>query len=1287
MPRHLTPILFILVLLGLLGAAPCAADALSDAVRTAKPGVTVTLPAGTYRGGVILPAGVSLRGAGYGHTIIDASQAEHGLVMTGGAGSAISDVTVRGARVTGILVKGGATARVSRVRVTGNLVGVKVEGATGARVENCISDRNAYGIVITAGTDCAVVNCTVAACPEIGLSFASGAGTTAFNNVVTGSTIGVNLGRSERVTLDHNLYFGTYVGTMHDQLPRHTLIAWQHLSGLDAHSVQMAVRFRDEAGGDFTPVTALPWAPVRAVTADWGAMAMGAVAAPVTDIAGRARHGAPDLGVAESVLTATRPAAGVFTVRADAGLKSAGLFTQDGALVSYLFQNLPLARGPHQFWLPARDYTGTPIPAGDYDVRLVESDLQWRYLNHIGDNGDARGASLSASVQPGSVAFDAQGGLVMGQGWSEDHTNVRCYDAQTGAIRWTLRGASEMRGVSTMADGTVYVLRADTARTNPGSRLTRLEGATGAIRPWKGQGIIHAAVATGAGALGLDALPGKLYTCHADGLESIDTATGALATHPLTGVTLLAADAHTGVLWVVRDGALLALSAELQTLAAYPNLVATPAALAAKNGTLAVASRATGKVHLFAAAEPKKLRPLRAVGRGDGPYGAYRTDRFLFQDAPGWTGHPCAIALGPRGELAVVDHGRLIVLDRNGKTRWHTFGVFGNQTQLSHGTGHRRLWDTYGDRSFTLEEKTGQWAPEALWDISAIPNARVEASKWELSFLGDFSDGGHVFGVFVRPYNKTPSLTVVRYDRYRATPVLVLDVDPVTKSMLFRKDSTRDGVIDARDAAQPVLNAAGKPVRATPPFMRFNYLLANGDLLTPIARGVTYRWRRAGLDTDGVPVYRWADRQELIADNEQTFRNPYDRKPGGMGQVTKLVAQPDGGWTMQAMLRGSGGSGANNGAGTDLCGYTADGRLRWVHQLAAHKGIAGLGSANGVTVTGIFYCGEFLAFDPDGLGLGGFSEANALHYAGYWIDHPNLNMYRGRDGRGYVTTGDNYNGRHPWYRVSGDDRIVRSRTPLSISAETARALAATPEDAGAATAGVEPRRVRVARLAHPLSIDGGLEKWRAAGVTPQLIIGPTGSMAGPGDCSALIRLGYEGQNLYVQVLQFDDVPTFHQGVQASHQQDSVEMCLNGNFPAGFQFVTLKGPDGADLIVRRRFFNNIKDLLLDPRQCPRRVTVLPDARAVSERSLLESIYGVDLAGSPVIVTEYKLPIEAATYAPAEKDVFPLGPGQTFWVGFMINDNDDPGTDFQDYLAWPSTFGAFNPKESGALAVCE
>ena len=42
---------------------------------------------------------------------------------------------------------------------------------------------------------------------------------------------------------------------------------------------------------------------------------------------------------------------------------------------------------------------------------------------------------------------------------------------------------------------------------------------------------------------------------------------------------------------------------------------------------------------------------------------------------------------------------------------------------------------------------------------------------------------------------------------------------------------------------------------------------------------------------------------------------------------------------------------------------------------------------------------------------------------------------------------------------------------------------------------------------------------------------------------------------------------------------------------------------------------------------------------------------------------------------------------FWLGLMIDDNDVPGADVQDLMVFPASYGTFDDKERGALAVFE
>ena len=102
----------------------------------AKPGQTVTLPAGEFRGGVSMPAGVSLHGAGYEKTIIDATGAVNGLTVAGGSGTVISNLTVHGASMANVAVRQADRVTIRRVRATGGLIGISVQGGHAVRVEN-----------------------------------------------------------------------------------------------------------------------------------------------------------------------------------------------------------------------------------------------------------------------------------------------------------------------------------------------------------------------------------------------------------------------------------------------------------------------------------------------------------------------------------------------------------------------------------------------------------------------------------------------------------------------------------------------------------------------------------------------------------------------------------------------------------------------------------------------------------------------------------------------------------------------------------------------------------------------------------------------------------------------------------------------------------------------------------------------------------------------------------------------------------------------------------------------
>ena len=193
----------------------------------------------------------------------------------------------------------------------------------------------------------------------------------------------------------------------------------------------------------------------------------------------------------------------------------------------------------------------------------------------------------------------------------------------------------------------------------------------------------------------------------------------------------------------------------------------------------------------------------------------------------------------------------------------------------------------------------------------------------------------------------------------------------------------------------------------------------------------------------------------------------------------------------------------------------------------------GIGDLNGIYIEGVCTNPQIIAVNEDGLGLGTAGLPASINYDGFWIDYENaIHGYIGVDGHRYAIIGDNIKGCGHWFRLEHDDQIITTKQPVILSADSATRLKALPVKKPQKIALRPPTPViHIPKLTTPLPIDGDMEKWRTAGITPQVVITPetaSGGITGPRDCSAVIRLAYEGNNLYIQVLRFDNVVTFRQ---------------------------------------------------------------------------------------------------------------------------------------------------------------
>ena len=68
------------------------------------------------------------------------------------------------------------------------------------------------------------------------------------------------------------------------------------------------------------------------------------------------------------------------------------------------------------------------------------------------------------------------------------------------------------------------------------------------------------------------------------------------------------------------------------------------------------------------------------------------------------------------------------------------------------------------------------------------------------------------------------------------------------------------------------------------------------------------------------------------------------------------------------------------------------------------------------------------------------------------------------------------------------------------------------------------------------------------------------------------------------------------------------------------------------------------------------------------------------------TEFKLSVEALAGLPDKLKVV-LESGKTFRFGFLLNDNDSPGSDEMKGITWPVTYGTFERVDKLATGVFE
>ncbi len=465
--------------------------------------------------------------------------------------------------------------------------------------------------------------------------------------------------------------------------------------------------------------------------------------------------------------------------------------------------------------------------------------------------------------------------------------------------------------------------------------------------------------------------------------------------------------------------------------------------------------------------------------------------------------------------------------------------------------------------------------------------------------------------------------------------------------MFAQRDTTGNGIIKETDPSTPVLEADGKRITTHIFDGLFNtdthrdgslaLITGNGMLCVPLL----------GLDADGVPQYDFAHRRNVPGQVEGTpnFISPYDFKTKeNISLGDNLSRLPDGGFV--APMRTASGPGPDpateHSGGTSMAGFDANGQLRWFSPMNPYGlklGFHGITNLDGITVAGRGLLCEFETMDADGLGTGLIGAPRAFGWGGMWLDnHRQVKGFSGNDGKPYLIVGDYAEQSYHWLALTGYDRVSHQALPITITPTTAAALLAE-DPAPVPVWPVPPApRVTIKKLAAALPIDGDPAKWRTLGITPIII-----SADDPTENSAVVRIGYAEDALFVQVIKFDNILTFHQTESGRHyEQDGLEFNI-GTFWAGWKYNVTRLDWKNDIILRDRFFGESR--LLTPEEAPRVIKVLDNAADVPERKLLEAATGIDMSQCKVMIIEMKLGKAALANLPADRQVL-FQSGKTF-----------------------------------------
>jgi len=739
-----TLIILMLLLFSSLSLFSLTTSELISQINNSKVGDTINIPAGVYEFDkeLSLTKSITLKGEGHDKVTL-VFKSENGITAAGRISVNISDLSIMGAKNCGIKVSNIVDSEIARVKVTGSLNGISASNSSVLTISSSVFYGCKSGATINNSNKFALLNCTFYNNDIMALSLNNSMGAVC-NNIFSNNAMAIYINSNAYSNpaayfIDYNLYFGTVIGKARDSAIS-SLDSWRSLEGYDYHSTYSAIEFKNPSKGDFTPVTYQFWRPLlvsQGFSSDINTLRKAYKKNPMyvntvgenvempelkdvsLDINGNKIVDTVGAVMAVSDIVSPRPADGKFTVSADEGYKSAGLYDNKGQNILWLFDLLPLRRGEYEFWIPSHDTRGNQIPAGNYILKVSEANLSLKYIDTLGNNPQAPKEPTtygSAYAYKAIFAFYGQQ-LAVFNNSSESQIQVRDMNYNMSQELWNIPGSQEMFGVCGANYRNIYMLKA----ANENEYMLQRIGRRGVLEVFSngeyGISINRQDVGEINGICYFfdNAYQEKLFMAspsHDKLYNAFNTNETIAVKNPKSPV----ADMAREIIWLISgDKTILVIDFNGEEISRI-ELDFDICSLSVNGNFVAVSSISLGQVIVYDITNFDSPVEITRLGTGDGPYGKIEPERFEFKNinkeqVKRGVGN---IDISASGDLLVNDNRGIKLFNYNGELTKDFTGVLAEDIDVVKPLNDEydiEILDKTYNVSMLYSEKTNQKSP------------------------------------------------------------------------------------------------------------------------------------------------------------------------------------------------------------------------------------------------------------------------------------------------------------------------------------------------------------------------------------------------------------------------------------------------------------------------------------------------------------------------------------------------------------------------------------------------